>query len=98
MVQGFGECRVVVGSESDDDAVALVGVGVLAPVVGEPLDDDSALAAALEDVCFGSGAGEYSVEAADDGGECGAGDGSEGGDDGVAAATVDAPEVLGAAA
>ncbi len=85
------------GAESDDDAVAGSGIGVLAPVVGEPLDDDSALAAALEDVCFGAGAGEYGVEAADDGGECGAGDGSEDVDDGVAAASVGAPEVLGAA-
>lgn len=85
------------GAESDDDAVAGSGIGVLAPVVGEPLDDDSALAAALEDVCFGAGAGEYGVEAADDGGECGSGYGSEGGDDGVAAAAVDAAEVLGAA-
>lgn len=96
-MEGFCQGGIVVGAESDDDAVALVGVGVLAPVVGEPLDDDSALAAALEDVCFGAGAGEYGVEAADDGGECGAGDGSEGGDDGVAAAAVGAAEVLGAA-
>lgn len=85
------------GSKSYDDPVAQVGVGVLAPVVGEPLDDDSALAAALEDVCFGAGAGEYGVEAADDGGECGAGDRSEDVDHGVAAATVGAAEVLGAA-
>lgn len=85
------------GAESDDDAVAGSGIGVLAPVVGEPLDDDSALAAALEDVCFGAGAGEYGVEASDDGGECGSGYGSEDGDDGVAAAAVDVPEVLGAA-
>lgn len=85
------------GAESDDDAVAGSGIGVLAPVVGEPLDDDSALAAALEDVCFGSGAGEHCVEAADDGGECGSWYGSEDGDDGVAAAAVDAAEVLGAA-
>lgn len=85
------------GAESDDDAVAGSGIGVLAPVVGEPLDDDSALAAALEDVCFGAGAGEHGVEASDDGGECGAGNGSEGGDDGVAAAAVGAAEVLGAA-
>lgn len=49
------------GAESDDDAVAGSGIGVLAPVVGEPLDDDSALAAALEDVCFGAGAGEHCV-------------------------------------
>lgn len=86
------------GSKSYDDPVAQVGVGVLAPVVGEPLDDDSALAAALEDVCFGAGAGEYGVEAADDGGECGAGDRSEDVDHGVAAAAVGAAEVLGAAA
>lgn len=85
------------GAESDDDAVAGSGIGVLAPVVGEPLDDDSALAAALEDVCFGAGAGEHGVEASDDGGECGTGNGSEGGDDGVAAASVGAAEVLGAA-
>lgn len=86
------------GAESDDDAVAGSGIGVLAPVVGESFDDDSALAAALEDVCFGAGAGEYGVEAADDGGECGSGDGSEDVDDGVAAAAVGAAEVLGAAA
>lgn len=98
MVQGFGECCVVVGAESDDDAVAGSGIGVLAPVVGESFDDDSVLAAALEDVCFGSGAGEYGVEAADDRGECGSGDGSEDGDYGVAAAAVDASEVLGSAA
>lgn len=85
------------GAESDDDAVAGSGIGVLAPVVGEPLDDDSALAAALEDVCFGAGAGEHCVEASGDRGECGAGDGSEDVDDGVAAASVGAPEVLGAA-
>lgn len=96
-MEGFCQGGIVVGSKSYDDPVALVGVGVLAPVVGEPLDDDSALAAALEDVCFGAGAGEYGVEAADDGGECGAGDRSEGGDDGVAAASVGAAEVLGAA-
>lgn len=86
------------GSESDDDAVAGAGIGALAPVVGEPFDDDSALAAALENVCFGSGAGEYGMEAADDGGKCGSGYGSEDGDHGVAAAAVDASEVLGAAA
>lgn len=97
-MEGFCQGGIVVGSKSYDDAVALVGVGVLAPVVGEPLDDDSALAAALEDVCFGSGAGEHCVEAADDGGECGSGDGSEDVDDGVAAAAVGAAEVLGAAA
>lgn len=85
------------GAESDDDAVAQVGIGVLAPVVGEPLDDDSALAAALEDVCFGAGAGEHCVEASGDRGECGSGDGSEDVDHGVAAAAVDAAEVLGAA-
>lgn len=96
-MEGFCQGGIVVGSKSYDDPVAQVGIGVLAPVVGEPLDDDSALAAALEDVCFGAGAGEYGVEAAGDGGERGAGDGSEGGDDGVAAASVDAAEVLGAA-
>lgn len=85
------------GAESDDDAVAGSGIGVLAPVVGEPLDDDSALAAALEDVCFGAGAGEHCVEASGDRGECGSGDGSEDVDHGVAAAAVDAAEVLGAA-
>lgn len=37
------------------------------------------------------------MEASDDGGECGSGYGSEDGDDGVAAAAVDVPEVLGAA-
>lgn len=96
-MEGFCQGGIVVGSKSYDDTVAQVGIGVLAPVVGEPLDDDSALAAALEDVCFGAGAGEHCVEASGDRGECGSGDGSEDVDHGVAAAAVDAAEVLGAA-